>query len=90
MAWPGIMAGIVLSFARSLGEFGATLMIAGNIPGKTQTIPVAIYFAVAAGDNSRALIWVAVIFVVSMFSIISLNYWKRYLKTYSTRNGEEA
>ncbi|NLA04511.1 MAG: molybdate ABC transporter permease subunit [Firmicutes bacterium] len=77
LAWPGIMAGIILSFARSLGEFGATLMIAGNIPGKTQTIPLAIYFAVAAGDNARALVWVAVILVISLTSIFLLNYWKR-------------
>ena len=46
LAWPGIIGGLVLSFARALGEFGATLMIAGNIPGKTQTMPVAIFFAV--------------------------------------------
>jgi len=46
LAWPGIVAGLVLSFARALGEFGATLMVAGNIPGRTQTIPTAIYFAV--------------------------------------------
>ena len=48
LAWPGIIAGIVLSFARAMGEFGATLMIAGNIPGKTQTMPLAIFFAVFA------------------------------------------
>ncbi len=77
LAWPGIMAGIILSFARSLGEFGATLMLAGNIPGKTQTIPLAIYFAVAAGNNTKALVWVVVILVISMASIFSLNYWKR-------------
>lgn len=78
LAWPGIMAGIILSFARSLGEFGATLMIAGNIPGKTQTIPLAIYFAVAAGNNAKALAWTAVILVISMISIFLLNYWKRH------------
>ncbi len=77
LAWPGIMAGIILSFARSLGEFGATLMLAGNIPGRTQTIPLAIYFAVAAGKNEKALLWVAVILVISLTSIFLLNYWKR-------------
>ncbi|NLZ28563.1 MAG: molybdate ABC transporter permease subunit [Firmicutes bacterium] len=82
MAWPGIMAGIILSFARSLGEFGATLMLAGNIPGKTQTIPLAIYFAVAAGNNEKALLWVAVILVISMTSIFLLNYWKRNVHKY--------
>jgi len=83
LAWPGIMAGIILSFARTLGEFGATLMIAGNIPGKTQTIPLAIYFAVAAGDNARALAWVAVILIISMFSIFALNYWQHYEQTHN-------
>ena len=78
LAWPGIMAGIILSFARSLGEFGATLMLAGNIPGKTQTIPLAIYFAVAAGNNTKALVWVAIIMIISMASIVSLNYWKSH------------
>ena len=82
LAWPGIMAGIILSFARALGEFGATLMIAGNIPGRTQTIPLAIYFAVAAGDNAKALAWVAVILVISMLSILALNYWQRYGQNY--------
>lgn len=82
LAWPGIMAGIILSFARSLGEFGATLMIAGNIPGKTQTIPLAIYFAVAAGNNTKALVWVAVILVISLVSIFLLNYWKRNVHIY--------
>lgn len=82
LAWPGIMAGIILAFARSLGEFGATLMLAGNIPGRTQTIPLAIYFAVAAGKNERALLWVAVILVISLSSIFLLNYWKRNIHTY--------
>ncbi|NLA10966.1 MAG: molybdate ABC transporter permease subunit [Firmicutes bacterium] len=82
LAWPGIMAGIILSFARSLGEFGATLMIAGNIPGKTQTIPLAIYFAVAAGNNAKALGWVSVIMVISLVSILLLNYWKRNVHLY--------
>ena len=51
LAWPGVLAGTILSFARALGEFGATLMLAGNIPGKTETIPIAIYFAVEAERN---------------------------------------
>ena len=50
LAWPGVLAGTILSFARALGEFGATLMLAGNIPGRTATIPIAIYFAVEADD----------------------------------------
>jgi molybdate transport system permease protein len=54
LAWPGIWTGVLLAFARSLGEFGATLMVAGNIPGKTQTVAVAIYSAVQAGQQSTA------------------------------------
>lgn len=54
LARRGVIAGLVLSFARALGEFGATLMIAGNIPGVTQTMPLAIYEAVASGDDRRA------------------------------------
>ena len=56
---PVFIAGTVLAFARALGEFGATLMIAGNIPGRTQTMPVAIFFAAEAGDLYRAMLWVA-------------------------------
>jgi molybdate transport system permease protein len=68
-AWPGLMAGLALSFSRSLGEFGATLMIAGNIPGKTQTIPMAIYFATAGGDMQTAWIWVGIIVAISCVSL---------------------
>lgn len=75
LAWPGIIAGIVLSFARALGEFGATLMIAGNIPGRTQTMPVAIFFAVEGGDMSKAMMWVLIITVISIAMILILNYW---------------
>lgn len=78
LAWPGIAAGIILAFARSLGEFGATLMLAGNIPGKTQTIPLAIYFAVEAGHEAQALNWVLIVLVISLASIVALNYWKKY------------
>lgn len=54
VAWPGIWTGIILALARSLGEFGATLMVAGNIPGKTQTMPLAIYSAVQSGRDAEA------------------------------------
>lgn len=75
LSWPGIIAGLVLSFARAMGEFGATLMIAGNIPGKTQTMPLAIFFAVEGGDMNKALLWVIIIVSLSLFMIILLNYW---------------
>jgi molybdate transport system permease protein len=54
MAWPGILAGALLAFARALGEFGATLMVAGSIPGKTQTLSIAVYEAVQAGQDGQA------------------------------------
>jgi len=78
LAWPGIAAATTLSFARSLGEFGATLMVAGSIPGKTQTIPVAIYFATSGGDMRTALVWVAIIFAISLTVMVATNYWNRY------------
>lgn len=75
LAFPGIIAGIILSFARAMGEFGATLMIAGNIPGKTQTMPLAIFFAVEGGDMNKAIIWVMTITTLSIIMILILNYW---------------
>ena len=54
MAWRGILAGVLLAFARALGEFGATLMVAGSIPGKTQTLSIAVYEAVQAGQDTVA------------------------------------
>lgn len=75
LAWPGIAAATALSFARSMGEFGATLMVAGSIPGKTQTIPIIIYFATLGGDMRLALIWVLIILVMSLAVIMMMNYW---------------
>jgi len=60
LAGRGILAGVILSFARAFGEFGATLMLAGNIPGKTQTMPLAIYEAVVSGEDEKAK-WLALI-----------------------------
>jgi molybdate transport system permease protein len=77
LAWPGILAGLVLSFARALGEFGATLMVAGNIPGQTQTIPLAIYFAVDAGDSVTARSLVAIITIFSFAVIFWVNRWAK-------------
>ena len=78
LAWPGIAAGAILSFTRALGEFGATLMVAGNIPGKTQTIPIAIFFAAEGGEMDKALLWVVLIFSISLAVIILMNYWNEY------------
>ena len=73
MAWPGIVGGIILGFARALGEFGATLMLAGAIPGKTVTMPISIYFLSQGGDMKGAMIWVLFIVVISFFSILFIN-----------------
>lgn len=75
LAWPGVLAGTILAFARALGEFGATLMIAGDIPGRTETIPIAIYFAVESGDMHTAWMWCAVDVAVSLALIGGLYYW---------------
>src|SRR4028118_1489340 len=75
LAWPGILAGTILAFARALGEFGATLMLAGNIPGQTQTIPMAIFFAAEAGDMGQALVWVLIILAISLGVISGVNFW---------------
>ena len=61
LARNGIVAGLVLAFARALGEFGATLMLAGNIPGKTATVPLAIYTAVQTGESQEALVLVGLL-----------------------------
>ena len=73
-AWPGITAAAVLSFARALGEFGATLMIAGNLPGKTRTMSIAVYTAMQGGNRDLAFKWVAVIVAFSLTILILMNY----------------
>lgn len=75
LAKPGIIAGTLLAFARSLGEFGATLMLAGSIPGKTETIPIAIFFASESGNMNEAFAWVLVILAISLGVITGVNYW---------------
>lgn len=74
-ALPGIIAGGLLAFARGLGEFGATAMIAGNIAGRTRTLPLAVYSAVAAGDWDAAGWYVAVIVGICLFVVIGLNVY---------------
>ena len=83
MAWPGVAAATILSLARCLGEFGATLMLAGNIPGKTATIPVAIYFSIQEGDMNVALILVGIVLVIAFGSLAAMAYWKG--KAYKAR-----
>lgn len=74
-ALPGIVSGGVLSFARGLGEFGATAMIAGNIAGKTRTLPLAVYSSVAAGEMDTAFGYVAIILTVCLLMVIGMNWY---------------
>jgi molybdate transport system permease protein len=73
LAAPGVVAGTVLAFARALGEFGATLMLAGNIPGRTETMPIAIFSAAEDGNMRIAFLWVILIVVISLAIIRLLN-----------------
>lgn len=84
-ALPGIIAGGLLAFARGLGEFGATAMIAGNIAGRTRTLPLAVYSAVAAGDWDAAGWYVAVIVGICLLVVIGLNI---YLHKTKQQQGE--
>jgi molybdate transport system permease protein len=74
-ALPGIASGGILAFARGLGEFGATAMIAGNISGKTRTLPLAIYSAVSSGDMDIAYNYVLIIVVFSFVVVAAMNYF---------------
>jgi molybdate transport system permease protein len=74
LAAPGIISGTVLSFARALGEFGATLMVAGNIPGRTQTVPLALYSAVEGGRDREALVLLGVT-VALAFVLVAIVGW---------------
>ena len=77
LAWRGIAAGSVMAFARATGEFGATLMVAGNIPGLTQTLPIAIYDAVQMGNTKMANILVG---VITLFSFSVIYFVNRFTK----------
>jgi len=74
LSWRGIVAGAILTFARALGEFGASLMLAGSIPGKTQTLPIAIYFAAEAGKMPEALLWTMILVAIALAVITTINY----------------
>jgi len=73
LAWPGILAGTLLAYARAMGEFGASLMVAGSIPHQTQTLSMAIYDAVQAGQNDAALVLVVVTSVISIAVLVASN-----------------
>lgn len=82
LSWSSIAAGTVLSFARALGEFGATLFLAGNYAGITRTVPIAIYFEWMSGNTDVALFWTAVILVFSFVVILFINLWGRRTTKY--------
>lgn len=73
-AIPGVVSGGVLAFARGLGEFGATAMIAGNIAEKTRTLPMAVYSEVAAGNMENAYQYVAIIVVIAFVAVVIMNF----------------
>lgn len=82
LALPGVASGGILSFARGLGEFGATAMIAGNIAGKTRTLPLAIYSAVASGSMEEANGYVIIILLISFLAVTGMSWFtsKEYLR----------
>ncbi len=77
LAWPGLAAGAVLAFARALGEFGATVMVAGNVAGRTLTAPVAIYFAANDGDTATAGAYAGILALFNLLFLIGLNVYRR-------------
>lgn len=72
LAWRGILAGVLLAFARALGEFGATLMVAGSIPGRTQTLSIAVYEAVQAGQDATANLLVIVVSIACAVVLVTV------------------
>lgn len=82
LSWSSIAAGTVLSFARALGEFGATLFLAGNYLGVTRTIPIAIYFEWMNGNTDVAIFWTVIIMIFSFIVILFINLWSRRTTKY--------
>lgn len=74
-AKPGVLSGTILAFTRGLGEFGATSMIAGNIVGKTRTLPMAVYSKVAGGDYNGAYVYVIILVMIAFVAIVLMNYF---------------
>lgn len=89
LALPGVASGGILSFTRALGEFGATLMIAGNIPKLTQTMPVAIYMAVQGSKMGEAALWVVVIVLIAFLSVSFINLFAEAGRKYMRRGNAD-
>lgn len=80
LAWRGIMAGVTLSFVRALGDFGTTLMLSGSIPGRTMTMPIAIYDALQAGNQAMANTLVLIMTVIAVVVLWTINRLEKKLK----------
>lgn len=80
IAWRGILAGITMSFARALGDFGTTLMVSGSIPGKTMTMPIAIYDALQAGNTHMANLLVLIMTSIAIIVLFTINILERKMK----------
>ncbi len=89
LSWSSVAAATVLAFARALGEFGATLFLAGNFLGVTRTIPIAIYFEWMNGNDPIAWFWVAVIIVFSFVVILFINLWSKHTTKYRKRDNDD-
>ena len=85
LSWSSIAAGTVLAFARALGEFGATLFLAGTYAGITETIPIAIYTEWMNGNSEVAIFWTIVIIVFSFVVIFFINWWSSRATKYRAR-----
>lgn len=79
LAYRGVLAGLVLAFARALGEFGATLMVAGSIPGRTQTLPLALYAAVLAGQDREARLYTLLLTLIAFLALALVAAWQSHL-----------
>lgn len=86
LAWPGLVAGAILAFARALGEFGATIMVAGNIAGRTTTAPSAIYMAVEDGDLELAGRYSALLAAINLLFLLGLRAWSRRHRALAQRH----
>ena len=82
LAWPGVVGGCVMAFARAIGEFGATLMVAGSIAGRTETIPIAIYIYMQGDDMVHAYVLVGIITAISLLATYGLNRWLMRKQTF--------
>ena len=89
LALPGVASGGILAFARGLGEFGATAMIAGNIAGKTRTLPLAVYSSVAAGDMEGAYEYVAILAGISFLAVVGMNWFTARKQRFLGKRGKK-